>query len=101
MRAIVTALRTYYSTLKALRATRMAQERRDFEFEPRTLRVALRQSYCLLVSHHWLSGIASDPEQESDCVILTNECLRCGITRYDECLTHAGFSYVEWDDHEE
>ena len=76
----------------------MAQERRDFEFEPRTLRIALRQSYCLVVRHSWLSGVQTDPSGESDCVIVVDECIRCGINRYGECLTHAGFSYIDHED---
>ncbi len=74
----------------AMRAVRMAHEMRLWEYEPTTLRVKIRQAYCILVAHKWLSGINSDPSGESDCVILAQECLRCGIDRYDECLTHSG-----------
>lgn len=80
---------------KLTRAARMALEERDWDFEPSTLQIRLRQAYCILVAHKWVEGMMSDPYADEDdpdeegCVLLVSECLRCGINRFDDCLVHA------------
>jgi hypothetical protein len=75
---VLEAVRHY----KALRAIRMAQEGRYWDFEPTILRVRLRQAYCILVVHKWLHGMGQDAEGHS---YAYKECIRCGI-RWMNCM---------------
>lgn len=83
-RGVKDQVREAVAVWKAKRDDRLAQEVRWFEFEPTTLRVRVREAWCILVAHRWQHGMATGGETGHSWDV--RRCLRCGIHAYGQCF---------------
>lgn len=76
-------LRDKFMIVIALRTLRRRSEPREWEFEPSSFKVRLRQATCILGGHRWREeGMGVN---EADHAYTYRDCDRCGIVAF-HCL---------------